>query len=74
MNTDLDKDLVKEAAELVLKHKQATVSILQRYLLLGYNKASRLMDELERIKVVGKFEGTIIRKILIKDINDVDFS
>lgn len=45
--------------------------MLQRSLSLGYNAASRLVDELERIGVVGEFNGAAPREILINDINEV---
>ena len=51
--------------ELVLETGQASVSMLQRRLKLGYSRASRLVDEMEELGFVGPFEGSIPRQILI---------
>lgn len=60
-----DGDLFSSAMELVLETGQASVSMLQRRLKLGYSRASRLVDEMEELGFVGPFEGSIPRQILI---------
>ena len=47
-------------------------SLLQRKLILGYNRAGRLMDEMERLGVVGKMDGAKPRELLVKSIDEVN--
>jgi DNA segregation ATPase FtsK/SpoIIIE-like protein len=64
----LDEDLDEyfdEAREIVIRHQQASVSLLQRKLKVGYARAGRLIDQLERAGIVGPFEGSKPRKVLI---------
>jgi S-DNA-T family DNA segregation ATPase FtsK/SpoIIIE len=63
-NKDYD-DLLPQAADVIFDTKQASVSMLQRRLKLGYARAARLVDQLEEIGVVGPFEGSKPRQILI---------
>lgn len=58
-------DLLPQAAEVIFETKQASVSMLQRRLKLGYARAARLIDQLEEVGVVGPFEGSKPRQILI---------
>lgn len=51
-------DLFEEAARLVVRGQQASVSMLQRRLKVGYNRAGRIMDELEALGIVGPFDGS----------------
>lgn len=64
---DRDK-LFKEAAEIVVTAQQGSASLLQRKLKLGYNRAGRLIDQLESAGVVGPFEGSKARQVLITDL------
>ena len=57
----------KEAARLIVRHQQGSTSLIQRKLKLGYNRAGRLIDQLEAAGVVGPFEGSKAREVLIKD-------
>ncbi|HLF35357.1 MAG TPA: DNA translocase FtsK [Cyclobacteriaceae bacterium] len=56
-----------EAARLIVRHQQGSTSLIQRKLKLGYNRAGRLIDQLEAAGVVGPFEGSKAREVLIKD-------
>ncbi len=60
--------LFNEAAEIVVMAQQGSTSLLQRKLKLGYNRAGRLIDQLEAAGVVGPFEGSKARQVLISDI------
>jgi len=63
-----DRDsLFEEAARLLVQHQQGSTSLLQRKLKLGYNRAGRLIDQLEAAKIVGPFEGSKAREVLITD-------
>jgi S-DNA-T family DNA segregation ATPase FtsK/SpoIIIE len=63
-----DKDaLFGEAAHLVVAHQQGSTSLIQRKLKLGYNRAGRLIDQLEAAGIVGPFEGSKAREVLIPD-------
>ena len=63
---DRDK-LFKEAAEIIVTAQQGSASLLQRKLKLGYNRAGRLIDQLEAAGIVGGFEGSKARQVLIPD-------
>ena len=63
-----DRDvLFEEAARLLVMHQQGSTSLIQRKLKLGYNRAGRLIDQLEAAGVVGAFEGSKAREVLVKD-------
>lgn len=64
-------ELLKQAIEITIENGSGSTSLLQRKLLLGYNKAGRLMDEMERLGVVGKMDGAKPRELLVKSIDDV---
>ena len=59
--------LFEEAARLIVVHQQGSTSLIQRKLKLGYNRAGRLIDQLEAAGIVGPFEGSKAREVLIKD-------
>ena len=63
---DRDK-LFKEAAEIIVTAQQGSASLLQRKLKLGYNRAGRLIDQLEAAGIVGGFEGSKARQVLVPD-------
>ncbi|SOS74477.1 DNA translocase FtsK [Tenacibaculum piscium] len=63
---DRDK-LFKTAAEVIITAQQGSASLLQRKLKLGYNRAGRIIDQLEAAGIVGPFEGSKARKVLIPD-------
>jgi DNA segregation ATPase FtsK/SpoIIIE, S-DNA-T family len=63
-----DRDaLFEEAARLIVMHQQGSTSLIQRKLKLGYNRAGRLIDQLEAAGIVGSFEGSKAREVLVKD-------
>jgi S-DNA-T family DNA segregation ATPase FtsK/SpoIIIE len=63
-----DRDpLFEEAAQIIVQHQQGSASLLQRRLKLGYNRAGRIIDQLEAAKIIGPFEGSKAREVLIKD-------
>ncbi len=59
--------LFEEAARLIVAHQQGSTSLIQRKLKLGYNRAGRLIDQLEAAGIVGPFEGSKARDVLISD-------
>jgi DNA segregation ATPase FtsK/SpoIIIE, S-DNA-T family len=59
--------LFEEAARLIVMHQQGSTSLIQRKLKLGYNRAGRLIDQLEAAGIVGPFEGSKAREVLISD-------
>lgn len=64
---DRDK-LFEEAAHLIVNAQQGSASLLQRKLKLGYNRAGRIIDQLEAANIVGQFEGSKARQVLVPDI------
>lgn len=76
--TSLDVDvserdqLFREAAEIIVIAQQGSASLLQRKLKLGYNRAGRLIDQLESAGIVGGFEGSKARRVLVPDLVALD--
>ena len=60
-------ELFEDAARVIVQHQHGSTSLLQRKLKLGYNRAGRIIDQLEAAGVVGPFEGSKAREVLIKD-------
>lgn len=61
----MSDELVQEAARIVVMHNQGSTSLLQRRLKVGYSRAGRLMDQLEQLGVVGPFNGSKAREVLV---------
>jgi len=61
-----------EAAKLVVQFQQGSASFLQRKLKLGYNRAGRIVDQLEAAGVIGGFEGSKARDVLVKDMAQLE--
>ena len=67
-----DRDpLFRDAAEIVVIAQQGSASLLQRKMKLGYNRAGRIIDQLEAAGIVGPFEGSKARDVLVKDLVDL---
>ncbi len=64
--------LFREAAEVIVNAQQGSASLLQRKLKLGYNRAGRLIDQLEAAGIVGPFEGSKARSVNIQDMAGLD--
>lgn len=60
--------LFDEAAQIIVQHQQGSTSLLQRRLNLGYNRAGRLIDQLEKAGIVGPFKGSKAREVLVSDL------
>ena len=76
ISLDLDPserdDLFREAAEVIVTAQQGSASLLQRKLKLGYNRAGRIIDQMEVAGIVGPFEGSKARQVLISDLIALD--
>lgn len=76
INLDIDiserDSLFREAAEVIVSAQQGSASLLQRKLKLGYNRAGRLIDQLEAAGIVGPFEGSKARSVNIPDLSSLD--
>jgi S-DNA-T family DNA segregation ATPase FtsK/SpoIIIE len=59
--------MFEEAARTLVLHQQGSTSLLQRKLKLGYNRAGRIMDQLEHAGIIGPFEGSKARRVLFPD-------
>ncbi len=72
MNISERDTLFREAAEVIVNAQQGSASLLQRKLKLGYNRAGRLIDQLEAAGIVGPFEGSKARSVNILDMSSLD--
>jgi S-DNA-T family DNA segregation ATPase FtsK/SpoIIIE len=70
LEVDLKKrdPMFEEAARLVIQHQQGSTSLIQRKLAIGYNRAGRIIDQLEAAGIVGPFEGSKARDVLCSDL------
>jgi S-DNA-T family DNA segregation ATPase FtsK/SpoIIIE len=64
--------LFDDAARLLVIHQQGSTSLIQRKMKLGYNRAGRIIDQLEGAGIVGPFEGSKAREVLIKDLEHLE--
>ena len=64
--------LFEEAANLLIYHQQGSTSLIQRKFSIGYNRAGRIMDQLERAGIVGPSNGSKPREVLCLDVNDLE--
>jgi len=71
VSEDSEDDLYDEAVEAVVLAKQASTSLLQRRLKIGYGRAARLLDDMEKRGIVGPPDGNKPRKVLVKNLGDL---
>ncbi len=64
--------MFEEAARLVIQHQQGSTSLIQRKLSIGYNRAGRIIDQLEAAGIVGPFEGSKARDVLCSDLTHLE--
>lgn len=64
--------LFEDAARLVVIHQQGSTSLIQRKFAIGYNRAGRIMDQLEKAGIVGPTQGSKARDVLCMDENDLE--
>ncbi len=64
LDEDVRDELFEEAARVIVRHQQGSVSLLQRRLKVGYSRAARIVDELEQAAIVGAFDGSKARQVL----------
>lgn len=68
-----DRDaMFRDAAEVIVTAQQGSASLIQRKLKLGYNRAGRIIDQLEAAGIVGPFEGSKARQVLVPDIYSLE--
>ncbi|MFB4162726.1 DNA translocase FtsK [Alteribacillus sp. JSM 102045] len=70
VNEEVNDDLYNDAVQLVLQMQSASVSMLQRRFRIGYTRAARLIDEMEMRGIVGPYEGSKPREVLVSQHND----
>jgi DNA segregation ATPase FtsK/SpoIIIE, S-DNA-T family len=68
LDQDDKDDLFEKAARLVVEFQQGSTSLIQRKFSIGYNRAGRIIDQLESAGIVGPYEGSKARQVLIKDL------
>ena len=66
MDEGMRDELFEEAARVIVRHQQGSVSLLQRRLKVGYSRAARIVDELEQTGIVGPFDGSKARQVLVE--------
>ncbi len=74
VDVDMDRldPLFEEAARLIIYHQQGSTSLIQRKFSIGYNRAGRIMDQLEKAGVVGPIQGSKPRDVLCMDDRDLE--
>jgi DNA segregation ATPase FtsK/SpoIIIE, S-DNA-T family len=72
VNTEDFDGLLSDAARLIVNHQQGSTSLIQRKMKLGYNRAGRIMDQLEMIGVVGPFTGSKARDVMFHDLSGLE--
>ena len=61
-------EIFEKAARLVVEYQQGSTSLIQRKFSIGYNRAGRIIDQLESAGIVGPYEGSKARQVMIKDL------
>ncbi|NIJ55832.1 FtsK/SpoIIIE family DNA translocase [Dyadobacter arcticus] len=72
LNPDDFDTLLPDAARLIVTHQQGSTSLIQRKMKLGYNRAGRIMDQLEILGVVGPFTGSKARDVMFHDLSGLE--
>jgi S-DNA-T family DNA segregation ATPase FtsK/SpoIIIE len=72
INNDKLDEKFEEAARLIVAYQHGSTSLLQRKLALGYNRAGRVMDQLQANGIVGEFQGSKAREVLVKTDAELD--
>jgi len=68
-----DRDeMFDDAARILVQHQQGSASLLQRKMKIGYNRAGRLIDQMEEAGIIGPFEGSKARQVLINDVDTLE--
>jgi len=67
LSDDERDSMFVDAARVIVMHQQGSTSLLQRKLKIGYNRAGRIIDQLEDAGIIGPFEGSKARKVLVPD-------
>lgn len=62
-----EDELLTEAIKLIVTHQQGSISLLQRRLKIGYSRAARLIDDMEKLGIVGPFTGSKARDVLVDE-------
>jgi len=74
-SSDMDRDerdsMFEEAAQVIVTHQQGSASLIQRKLKLGYNRAGRIVDQLEAAGIIGPHRGSKARDVLIPDLDSL---
>ena len=65
-------DLFEKAARLVVEYQQGSTSLIQRKFSIGYNRAGRIIDQLESAGIVGAYEGSKARQVMLKDLHSLE--
>ncbi len=73
-NLDMNEkdEFFEEAARIIVEHQHGSTSLIQRKLKLGYNRAGRIIDQLEATGIIGPFEGSKAREVKIKDLMSLE--
>lgn len=69
---DSRDELFADAARLIVQNQQGSTSLIQRKLKLGYNRAGRIIDQLESAGIVGPFEGSKARDVRYRDLTQLE--
>lgn len=72
ISADERDDLFDEAAQIIVTHQQGSASLLQRKLKIGYNRAGRLVDQMESVGIIGPSKGSKAREVLVPDLVALD--
>jgi S-DNA-T family DNA segregation ATPase FtsK/SpoIIIE len=72
IDPDSRDELFAEAARLIVQNQQGSTSLIQRKLKLGYNRAGRIIDQLESAGIVGPFEGSKARDVRFRDLTQLE--